>query len=53
MEFGASLSDEEAQSMLDECYLGLCDLARVLGIDKKKYLLAEPCPLLFPPGERR
>lgn len=30
VEFGASLSDEEAQSLLDECYLALCDLARVL-----------------------
>lgn len=35
MEFGGSLPDEEAQSSLDECYLALCDLARILNMDKK------------------
>ena len=47
VEFGASLSDEEAQSMLDECYLGLCDLARVLGIDKKEVSLGGTLSLAF------
>ena len=47
VEFGASLSDEEAQSLLDECYLALCDLARVLGIDKKEVSLGGTLSLAF------
>lgn len=47
VEFGASLSDEEAQSLLDECYLAFCDLARVLGIDKKEVSLGGTLSLAF------
>ena len=47
VEFGASLSDEEAQSLLDECYLAFCDLARILGIDKKEVSLGGTLSLAF------
>lgn len=47
VEFGDSLSDEEAQSSLDECYLALCDLARILNIDKKDVSLGGTLALSF------
>lgn len=47
VEFGSSLSDEEAQSLLDECYLALCDLARILGMDKKDVSLGGTLSLAF------
>lgn len=47
VEFGACLSDEEAQSFMDNCYLALCDLARVLGIDKKEVSLGGTLSLAF------
>lgn len=47
VEFGACLSDEEAQSFMDDCYLAFCDLARVLGIDKKEVSLGGTLSLAF------
>ncbi len=47
VEFGACLSDEEAQSFMDECYVAFCDLARVLGIDKKDVSLGGTLSLAF------
>jgi hypothetical protein len=47
VEFGVSLSDEEAQEAMDACYLALCDLARVLNIDKKEVSLGGTLSLYF------
>jgi len=47
VEFGSSLSDEDAQTLLDECYLALCDLVRVLGIDRKDVSLGGTLSLAF------
>lgn len=47
VEFGVSLSDEEAQEALDDCYLALCDLARVLNIDKRDVSLGGTLSLSF------
>lgn len=47
VEFGGSLPDEEAQSSLDECYLALCDLARILNMDKKDISLGGTLALSF------
>ncbi len=52
VEFGASLSDEEAQSLLDECYVAFCDLARILKMDKKDVSLGGTLSLSpLVPGE--
>lgn len=53
VEFGVSLSDEEAQVAMDACYLAFCDLARVLNIDKRMYLLGNPFPFLWSERTRR
>lgn len=47
VEFGTTLSDEEAQESLDACYLALCDLARLLNIDKKDVSLGGTLSLSF------
>jgi hypothetical protein len=47
VEFGVSLSDEEAQSLLDECYVAFCDLARVLKMDKKDISFGGTLSLTF------
>lgn len=47
VEFGACLSDEEAQTSMDECYVAFCDLARALDIDLKDVSLGGTLSLAF------
>lgn len=47
VEFGACLTDKEAQVLLDECYVAFCDLARVLKLDLKDVSLGGTLSLSF------
>lgn len=47
VEFGLWMSDADAQAAMDGCYNALCDLAYVLGIDKKDVSLGGTLSLSF------